>query len=367
MKKLGFILISILVLCTSFVFAESGDDIGSLQDIVSVPTEDVNADNNIMKLESNVLATGTANDLIMLLGETVESKAFGKYAFILGNTVAISEDIEKDAFVLGNSVVISGDIGRDLYVMGNEVTISGNVNRNIYVCATEFKILGNVVIDGDVHATTVGSIEIAENVTVGGVVSCLDTAVVSIPESIKTRITPSEIDEEFNQPTIFEDISSMFFWICANVLFFSLALLLCPAMFEKINRVYENKKEKVYLTSLGWGAVMLFAVPFLAILLMITIIGTLPGFVALIIYAILMMMSTITVGYLLGNTIFSKTKVNKWIRGLTGIAILEVVSIVPYIGGIVNFAKILIGLGIVVELFKKLDKKQEIAPKEDVI
>lgn len=363
MKKFSFILISILVLCTSFVFAESGE---VLVNTVVMTSNEI-ANGNIMKLGSNVLATGTANDLIMLLGETVESKAFGKYAFILGNTVAISEDIEKDAFVLGNSVTISGDVGRDLYVMGNSVVISGNIGGSIYACATEFEILGDVVVAGDVNATTVGSIEIAETVTVGGTVSYLDTAVVSIPENIKTRITPSEIDEEFNEPTIFEDISSMFFWICANVLFFSLALLLCPAMFEKISKVYENKKGKVYLTSLGWGAVLIFTVPFLAILLMITIIGALPGIVSLIIYLLLMMISTITIGYLLGNTIFNSAKVNKWVRGLTGIAILEVVSIVPYIGGIVSFAKILIGLGIVIELFKKQDKKQEIAPKEDLV
>lgn len=359
MKKLSFILISVLILCTSFVLAESGEML--INTVVTTSNETTNG--NIMKVGSNVLATGTANDLVMLVGETVESKAFGKYAFVLGNTVVISENIEKDAFVLGNSVTISGDVGRDLYVMGNSVAISGNISGNVYVCATEFEILGDVVVGGDVNATTVGSIEIAENVTVGGTVSCLDTAVVSIPENIKTRITPAEIDEEFNEPTIFEDISSMFFWICANVLFFSLALLLCPVMFEKINKVYENKKGKVYLTSLGWGAIMLFAVPFLAISLMITIVGAIPGLVSLIIYLILMMISTITVGYLLGNTMFSKTKANKWVRGLTGIAILEVVSIVPYIGGIVRFAKVLIGLGIVVELFKK----QEITPKEDLV
>lgn len=269
MKKLSFILISILILCTSFVLAESGEML--INTVVTTSNEITNG--NIMKVGSNVLATGTANDLVMLVGETVESKAFGKYAFVLGNTVVISENIEKDAFVLGNSVTISGDVGRDLYVMGNNVAISGNISGNVYVCATEFEILGDVVVGGDINATTVGSIEIAENVTVGGAVSCLDTAVVSIPENIKIRITPAEIDEEFNEPTIFEDISSMFFWICANVLFFSLALLLCPVMFEKINKVYENKKGKVYLTSLGWGAIMLFAVPFLAISLMITIVG----------------------------------------------------------------------------------------------
>lgn len=365
MKKFSFILIGILILSMSVVLAESGESENFIDNVLTTPAESFseNEDGNIMKVGSNVLATGTANDLIMLVGESVESKAFGKYAFIVGNTVVISENVEKDTFVLGNSVVISGDIGRDLYVMGKNVTISGNVNRNVYVCATEFEILEDVVVGGDVNATTVGKITIAENAMVGGTVSCLDTAIVSIPDNINARITISEIDEEFNNPTIFEGISSMFFWICANVLFFSLALLLCPAMFEKLSSVYENKKEKVYLTSLGWGAVMLFAVPFLAILLMITIIGVTAGFAALTLYLILMMISTITVGYLLGNTIFSKNKVNKWVRGLTGIAILEIVSLVPYVGGIVGFAKVLIGLGIVVELFKK----QEIAPKGDLV
>lgn len=363
MKKLSFVLISFLILCTSFVFAESGETFSNTMISSSAENFDENVDNNIMKIGSNVVATGTANDLLMLVGETVESKAFGQYAFIAGNTVSISEDIKKDAFVTGNSVAITGNIGRDLYIVGNSVIISGNVGRNINVCATSLEISEGSTIGGNINATAVGMLKIADGANVNGTVRCSDTSTISIPEGIKTSITPTEIDEEFNQSTIFDDVSSIFFWIFANVLLFSLALLVCPAMFEKIRNVYENKKEKVYLTSLGCGALMLFAIPFLAIMLMITIIGAIAGSVTLIMYIILMMISTITVGYLLGVTIFSKAKANKWVCGLTGIVILEIVSIVPYIGGVIGFAKILIGLGIVVELFKK----QEITPKEDLV
>lgn len=365
MKKISLVLIAIFVLCTNIVFAESGENI--FNNDITTPNEfeiiNENANNNIMKFGSNVVATGTAEDLILLAGESVVSNAFGKYAFIVGSEITISENIEKDAFIAGKSIVINGNIERDLYIVGNSVIISGNVDRNINICATSLEISEGSTVGGNINATAVGMLKIADGATVNGTVRCSEASTISIPEGIKTSITPAEIDEEFNQPTIFDDVGSMFFWIFANVLFFSLALLLCPAMFEKIRNAYENKKGKVYLTSLGWGAVMLFAIPFLAIILMITIIGAIAGFAALIMYLILMMISTITVGYLLGTTIFSKTKANKWVCGLTGIVILEVVSLVPYIGGMISFAKILIGLGVVVELFKK----QEIAPKEDLV
>lgn len=115
----------------------------------------------------------------------------------------------------------------------------------------------------------------------------------------------------------------------------------------------------------GGGAIVLFGVPIVSlvvfiitILLFITIIGSGAGIVAiasnvimLIVYGLLIYLSTIFLSYFLGRTILPKTTLNMEKYGwrvlayLIGLVIIMIVYSIPFAGWVIRFAGILFGLG----------------------
>ena len=113
------------------------------------------------------------------------------------------------------------------------------------------------------------------------------------------------------------------------------------------------------------GAIVLFGVPIssviifiVSMLLFITIIGSGLGIVAmasnvimLIVYGLLIYLSTIFLSYLLERTILSKTTLNmdkygwKVLAYLIGLVIIMIVYSIPFVGWVIRFAGILFGLG----------------------
>ena len=124
----------------------------------------------------------------------------------------------------------------------------------------------------------------------------------------------------------------------------------------------------------GGGAVVLFGVPIasvilftISILLFITIIGSGLGIVGmasnaimLILYGLLIYLSTVFLSYLLGRAILSKTSLNfdkygwKVLAFFIGLLILMIIFAIPFIGWLIRFVAILFGLGGLSLVFKDL-------------
>lgn len=374
MKKLKIVFLCLIavVLCTGLVFATdidyseifrndySGED---GEDILPMNT---GTEKNIISFSDTVNATGIANDLIILAGGSVNSSATGDYSFIAGNIIKASDTVYKDAFMAGSDVIINGDIGRDLYVAGKNVVVNGNVRGNIYVVAGTLAIANGATVGGDVNANTCGSIVVAEGAKVEGTIRYTDTANVSIPVTVKTSVTEAKIDEEFNKENVlFSKIKSVIYWIVANTILFSILLLILPGIFDKIKKSFETKGGKVYLTSAGWGILLLIVVPIVALIALITLIASPLGFAMFIGYTFVLLVATVLVGYLLGITLFNKTQMNKWLVGFLGIVILEILCAIPFVGGLVSFVKVLVGMGIIIEILKR--EKIQDAPKTETI
>ena len=366
--KITSLFIIIAILCASLVFAtdvKSGEIIESDLAEESQVQETEKQEKNIIKFGETVNASGIANDLIILAGSDVSSNATGDYSFIAGSTIKMTDNIRQDAFLAGSDITIDGEIGRDVYAAAKTVTIKGNISGNIYVFCNQLYISSGAVIGGTVNANGSKKIAIADGAQIAGKVKYYDTASVIIPEGIETYVMESKIDEDFNRENpIISKTRSVIYWIIANTILFSFLLLVLPGMFEKIKKSYESKSGKVYLTSAGWGILLLIAIPIIALIALITIICSPLGFALFVIYTFVLLMTTVLVGYLLGTTLFNKTKMNKWLTGFLGITILEILCALPLIGGIVGTIKVLVGTGIIIEIIKR-EKPQQIAQTEE--
>lgn len=374
MKKFCILLAVILCMCTSAVFATDFLDMAPLDvypqdfpenegelEILSPKTNE-----NIIMADTDVNVSGQANDLIILAGNNINSNASGLYSFIAGNTVNLSNVIEKDIFIAGKSISIDGNVGRDAFLAGSDISINSNIGRNVQVFASTFRIGNNAVINGDINVFAT-NISIADGAVINGTVTYYDTATANIPSYIKTNIikdTRADNDELKTNPSLTSKIQDRIFWSIANFVLFALTLLIAPGLFKKVSDANRSGSVGTYLKSLGFGFLLLFFVPLLAIILIVTLIGMPFGFISLLLYVLLIIYSTVFVGYLIGDTIF-KDKMNNYLKGLIGIIIIEVLKIIPVIGGIVSFATVSISLGLlVVALLKKSVKVNEIKVEE---
>lgn len=332
-------------------------------------------DNNIMLFDKELDITGEAKDLILALGGKIVSKALGSYAFLAANELDISGEIFRDTFAGGNQVEVNGNIGRDLYALGNTIDINGNVARDVYVGGEALNITGtikgnvrfaggsifispNAVIEGNLFLKT-GEIEIRDGATIKGTVEYdSDVDEVTIPSNIKTDVKKVEKVEAPQKNELLEIAESFLWWTVANGLLFLIAISIFPNLFENIKRVYETDTVQKYCSSAGWGILSLIVVPIVSIFALFTFIGSTLGIIGLILYILGYMVATVVVGYALSNTILESVK-NKYLKGLLGIVIIEVLRRLPVIGWLVVLLVNAIAFGTFLKLIKQSKSKTE--------
>lgn len=374
MRKFSIILAVMICLFSSFVFATDDvvgipvNELEEYEDILAPTGEELenfhSGDESIILADENVHVTGNTSELIIVAGNSVNVEADGRHMFAAGNLVELSGNSEKDAFVAGNALTISGNIGRDIYAVASKITINGTIGRNANLFASEVYIAAGSTINGDVNISS-NKVTIEDGAKILGKVTYASDAKVSIPNDIQVEV--KEIEKEPTTPeapTFISKVKSFFFWTFANIVLFVLTMLILPGMFEKIKT--SNKGISTYGKSLGWGIVFIIVLPIVALIIMMTAIGVSLGFVLAFVYILILIYATTLTGYLVGTTIFNGKEINKYLVGITGIAIVQLLRMLPLVGGIVSCLTTLIAFGIMKAIFEKSEDKEkaEIETKE---
>ena len=100
--------------------------------------------------------------------------------------------------------------------------------------------------------------------------------------------------------------------------------------------------------SLGLGFAVLAGVPVAIILIAITLVGLPASLMLLVFYLVAIYLAKIWVGAFLGQILLKQAGETKsdWLLGLLiGLLILTVVGFIPYLGGLVHFGVVCLGLG----------------------
>lgn len=374
-----FLLLVVFIFSSTLVLGASGEALentiisGDSKDFLLYEENeviDISNGENIMLVGDVVNADGAAEDLIILAGESVNSYANGEYGFMAANNLNISGDVLKDNFVAGNNINVIGDIGRDAYLFGSIININGTIGRNLYVYGSEINISGTIdgdakisadkifisseaTISGDIEINT-EYIEIEEGTQIGGVVTYNSNAKeIIIPNSVrnnKNDIVDIQIEEENILVSEIKDIAK---WICINIVLFIITILICPAFFDKIDKIFKEKDTMIIGNSIGWGLLLFITMPIISIIALITVIGSALGFAALLIYIVILVYSTVITGYLLGRILFDNKNLNKYLIGVIGIVIIEILRRLPVIGGIMSFIVLLVSFGVIREVIRK--------------
>jgi hypothetical protein len=315
------------------------------------------ASGNIVRVE------GVVNGDLLAFGGTVEIRGTVKGDLIsFAKRIVVGGTVEGNIFDLSNSLDLDGQLGHSLYglmqslrvndrgrigggivVGAGDVTLEGEVNRSVTLYAGNADVSGSV---GRELAMAGDNLTLTNTARVGGNLSArvrelknvhiADGATITGTRAIQVR----ERENHFTRPRFY------FFqavWLAAAMLVGWLGLVLFPGFFQATTHAVGAGWR-----SLGFGFAVLACVPVAIILTAITLVGLPASLMLLMFYLVAIYLTKVWVGAFLGQMLLKPTGVTKsdWLLGLLlGLLILTVVRFVPYLGGLVHFGVICLGLG----------------------
>ncbi len=324
-----------------------------------------------------------AGDVINI-GGTVNGSLYAA-----GGTVTIHGYIRDNAVVFAREVVIRGDIGSGVKAAGYNIIIEGNVAGDLLLAGSNVNIgrvaniggdvlfgAGKVSVDGPIEGFILGggrtitinnkvngdvklgvrNLTISESANIGGDLTYISDYKANIHSGAEIRGTITHRLPEYKEKLkrvfpfvlIAGIVGKIFGFLMALVVGLVLALL-APGWMKSLTDSIAEKPGPCA----GWGALILFAVPFGIIIAFITIVGIPLGMIVMFLYLIALYISQITVGLLIGRLIIGRDKsvenraliVGAFVLGLF---ILKLFMCIPVVGYIIGIVAALFGLGAMV-------------------
>lgn len=288
----------------------------------------------------------------MIAGNLVNISGIYDYGLMAGNNVTIDGEYKNDAFLAGNMINFTKDakLGRDLYVAGNVVTISTSVNGNVYAVANKI-VLDGAKINGDL-IVSVPEVEAKGEVVVAGLFKHNSNTAINGDVAFGTEETYQVEAEEIKIEYSFTDrlIVAVFNLACSIVVAVLFALI-GKKFFTSFHEKVKQYDFAAGVTDFGIGLLSLVMTPVVAIFLMLTIVGLPAALIGLLIYAVLLVLSSTVFAEWLGEKILKKG--NTIVNAILGLVILTVIELIPVVGSIISFVALTMGLGMMLRVFFK--------------
>ena len=342
--------------------------------------------------------TISGNNIVVKSDETLEQTSF-----LSGNNIRIDGDIKATAFVAGNHIEINGTIDGDLFVAAQSITINGKVEGSIFTASQNVTInnhvANNIYSTGailDVNAQTDGSVFLAgQNINLkdkahinkdafigganiyqdGKINGDLTSSSTSLDvegdingdlnyrsETKANGLNNANIAGDINWSEVKPKETKPFFTLFKvfSVIFSILAALVIWLVIRLIRKTFwvnlATKIESKPLQTLGFGTLALILTPFIAVALMLTVIGIPLSFILLIVYGISLYISKIIISVFFA---FSLQKRYNWsfAKGfwlfLLSLILLSILVAIPIVGWLIRFIIAIFGLGAIVLSLKK--------------
>jgi hypothetical protein len=224
-----------------------------------------------------------------------------------------------DVVVVDGDAVIRGSVKGDVVVVDGDVTIRGKVGGDVVAVAGVATLGRRARIAGDLVYFDDKPV-IARGARVAGDVQ---------------KVDGSEIGEALGALAIG-------IWVAFSVsllLFGLILMLLAPRAAEAIARTARSR----WGMAIGVGFAVFILLPIVAVLIALTIIGTPLGVLLLVSLVPLFAMAYVSTAFAVGRLILKKSGIPAF---LLGMLILCLLTLVPFLGGVVATLAIIFGLGL---------------------
>ena len=298
----------------------------------------------------NIKIYAVIDGILFTAGENVSLGGESDYLFAAGRTVSLEGEVVKDAFMAGANVSLENVVlGRDVYLAGENVSLSGDFGRNVYVGGSVVSLDGNYKGDVVIEA---GKIKILDGAKIAGKLKYNDTAEVELSDKAvignKETFKGGVVDD--NKENIREvGFRSVLFRLINGLVLGWLMIWLMPYVFEKLVKKNKPLTFKLVTKRFFWGLLWLIGLPFIFGLSLITMVGMRTGLAIIFIYGLVISLSGILVGYLIGwklNLVDRERVVDKYANFGIGYTILTLIRNIPGFGWVVSFLMVVVGVGL---------------------
>jgi hypothetical protein len=228
-----------------------------------------------------------------------------------------------DLVVVHGSSTVDGTVDGSLTAFDAPVTISGRVNGDLVAFNGRMVLRSGAVVTGDVVSQQAPVV--ASGATVGG----------------ETRRVQTNLNWEG-----FGWASRLAWWLAVSVSTLVVGLVLVWLVGRGAGWILEAGRTQVG-PAIGWGLLVFFGLPILAVMALVTLVGIPLGVGLLAALGLLYALGYGASAWVLGRSLLRPP--TPWVVAfLVGWAILRVVALVPILGGLAWFAAVVFGLGVLV-------------------
>jgi cytoskeletal protein CcmA (bactofilin family) len=283
--------------------------------------------------------TGTVGGAVHVIAQSARVEGTirgGVYAVVEELTFASTARAQGDAFAMTEEAVIEGSVGRDLYVNGDRLDLRGSVGRHVGSHRLDELLLrdsARVGGDVDVRLPEGREVERAAGARVGGEVRS------AAIESPRRHYLDHYKSGHFYLVHLL--------WFTAAFVFGLVAYRLAPVIFRGA-----IASGSALLRVLVFGFAVLVAMPVAMIAAALTVVGIPIAISALFLYILALYTADLVVGAWLGRMILPPADDSLFEFGKSlavGLAILNAVSLVPFLGPAVGAVAMVLGLGMLSE------------------
>jgi len=308
-------------------------------------------------------------------------------AYVVGGTVTVNAPIRNDLTVIGGTVQVHGPVGDDVRIVAGEVTLADAVDGDVVVLGGVLRVLSTASISGDVvfygdnlvldgavggsvfgsardlriNSSVTGDIDVATqgSLTLGDRAEVLGNITYKSGSEI-VRSQNAVVVGDIQQETLPASDAPI-----ATVLLPMLASLFVALIAFVLFRPFLVRYTSELRTSYGLhglvGLAAFVAIPFVAIILMVSVLGFLAGVLLLSMYIALLIASWVLAIVFVGTflrRLYTKDTQITLLSVVLGVVAFEVLALVPFVGPLAVFACVLIALGsISTHLYRVLLRK----------
>jgi hypothetical protein len=228
-----------------------------------------------------------------------------------------------DLVVFHGSSTVDGTVDGSLTAFDAPVTISGRVNGDVVVFNGRVVLRSGATVTGDVVSQSAPVV--ASGATIGG----------------ETRRVQTKVDWKG-----FGWVGRLAWWLAVSVSTLVVGLVLVWLAGRGAGWILEAGRTQVG-PAIGWGLLVFFGLPILAVIALVTVVGIPLGLGLLAALGLIYALGYGASAWILGRSLLRPP--TAWaVAFLVGWAILRVVALVPILGGLVWFAAAVFGLGVLV-------------------
>jgi cytoskeletal protein CcmA (bactofilin family) len=264
-----------------------------------------------------------------------------------GGTVVVASTgaIDGDLTAIGGSVVVEGAVGGDVAASGGSVLVreGASVGGTLEAAAGSVRMDGEVAGDARLAGETV---TVGPTAAVGGDLLYDAETFTASPDASVAGVTRAEdgivsVEPEATAPALPRGVGVVY-GLLANLLLGAALVLVVPRFTDAVAAVGTRDS----LRSGGVGLLAFVGVPVVLVLVALTIVGIPLSLAGLVAFTLLLWVAFVYGGLVVGTWLLSLLgREGRWLALLVGVAVISLVGVVPFVGGVVRFLVLLVGLG----------------------